>query len=62
MELTDREWELLLKRLDKIDGKLENIGTQVNGVRIWRARVTGALYIIGLVLLPLIGAFVESFF
>ena len=62
MELTDREWELLLKRLDKIDGKLENIGTQVNGVRIWRARVTGALYIIGLVLIPLIGAFVKSLF
>jgi len=58
MEVTDREWQLLMKRFDTIEKKLDAI----NGIRLWKARVTGALYIIGIILLPLVGAFVKSLF
>jgi len=49
MEMTDREWQLLIDRLDRIEGKIDLL----NGIRLWKAKVNGALTILGMLVVPL---------
>lgn len=44
--MTQKEWELLMGRLERIEGKMD----QINGIRLWRARVNGAIFAIGFIL------------
>jgi len=56
MEVTEEMWEMLMGRFDKVDEELKKL----NGIRIWKAKVTGALTIISVILIPILLTMVRS--
>lgn len=48
MEITEEMWDMLIGRIDKMDKKIDKL----NALRIWKAKVTGALAVISVVLIP----------
>jgi hypothetical protein len=56
MEVTEEMWKMLIKRFDKVDKKLD----ELNGLRLWKAKVMGALTVISVILIPILLTMVKS--
>ena len=56
MEVTEEMWRMLIKQIEEMNKKIDNL----NELRLWKAKVTGALAVISIVLAPILVTVVKS--